>query len=65
MNPRNSQVDKVDVLRELKNSLHVGYVIFPKNFSCADQARTQTILEVLRTSSKIFVDSEDFLIVQA
>ena len=65
MNPGNSQIDKVDVLRELKNSLRVGYVIFPKNFSCTDQARTQAILEVLRTSSKIFVDSEDFLIVQA
>jgi hypothetical protein len=63
MNIENHTIARDDVLPKLKSSLQVGYVVFPKQFSCADQLRTQAIIEVLQTSDTILVDSDDYLIV--
>ena len=63
MNPKNQTIDPSSVLTELKNSLHVGFIVFPKNFSCTDSKRTQVITKILRSSSNILADTPEFLIV--
>lgn len=64
MNPKNLPSESAEVLNELKQTLRVGYVVFPKKFECADSARTQGIIDILNTSPDVLVDASDFLIVR-
>lgn len=63
MNPKNVPSKPADVLKELKKSLDVGYVVLPKNLGCTDSSRTQGIIDILNTSPNVLVDTSDFLIV--
>ncbi len=64
MNPKNMPSDSAEVLKELKKTLDVGYVVLPKKFECADSIRTQGIIDILTTSSEVLVNTSDYLIVK-
>lgn len=51
------------VLLGLRDSLNVGYIVFPKLYPCADSARTSSIVNLLLTGGEVLSDSAHFLIV--
>lgn len=64
MNPKNLPSKPSEVLTELKKVLGVGYVVLPKKFECADTTRTQGIVDILKASPDVLVNTSDFLIVR-
>lgn len=63
MSPQNVPIETDRVLRNLKATLRVGYIVLPKRFACQDPSRTQIIVDTLKTGSTVLVDSSDYLIV--
>ena len=63
MYPQSKAIAENEVLSNLRETLHVGYVVLPKNQLCHDPARAAVITELLRSSSKVLADTDEYLIV--
>lgn len=61
--PARTDLDPVQMLESLGQTLRVGYVVFPKKFPCLSSERTSQILSLMRSSDSVLVDSDTFLIV--
>lgn len=67
LSPMNSITEigsPTEILKELKTVLDIGYIVFPKEFECADLTRTREIIDILRTSPEVLADTTDFLIIR-
>lgn len=63
MNPNNVSIENSKVLTNLKATLNVGYIVFPKKIPCDDQDRTNIIINILESSGRTLANTDEYLII--